>query len=556
MPVGGLVDGRGIRVTDAYVERRKGYRRLNDCEGSDYILGITQFRDLGGQAYIFFGDRNYLYKLPFGIMREWDDGYPWWDEIGYTWDPINTGIYRITPNGEIPVCPFSSVSLSESSSSMSSSVAGTPESFTGRDRRIDQYDATKWSFAPWGNNLLASNYEEPIQIISGAAFDRHRTLVSHGLRARIVDVFAKHVIALNTVDELDGAVPNRWWWSGLGNAEDWRYDDPASEGGFQTLQPNSQPITGGAALRDSYVIFQEHMTHLVNYVGGTLVFAKQVVNSRIGALSQGLVQSAGDVVIFFGQNNIYRFDGYSFDTIGEGNNRWIFKGLNMAQVSQSFSFIDRSTKEAWFVIPHDGDRPNLACIYDITNNLWTFEDIDASAGCTQDGLDYPTIARTQFGISSSSSSMSSLSSSSSSSSSESSSSSSQSASSSSYAEADADAKSYLMDVGVTDNDDDYPRSSYFITGEYDLEMPGRIKEIAEIWPVVEELSNDIHLSIGSRSRISDDIVWEELEPYTDQEVMGTRSYGVYLSFRVEADGLDDFFRLSEICGYARAGGRR
>jgi hypothetical protein len=448
---------------------------------------------------------------------------------------------------------------------MSSSVAGTPESFTGRDRRIDQNDATKWSFAPWGNNLLASNYEEPIQIISGVKFDRHRTLVSHGLRARIVDVFAKHVIALNTVDELDGAVPNRWWWSGLDDAEDWRYDDPASEGGFQTLQPNSQPITGGAALRDSYVIFQEHMTHLVNYVGGTLVFAKQVVNSRIGALSQGLVQSAGDVVIFFGQNNIYRFDGYSFDTIGEGNNRWIFKGLNMAQVSQSFSFIDRSTKEAWFVIPHDSDRPNLACIYDITNNLWTFEDIDASAGCTQDGLDYPTIARTQFGISSSSSSsasssssssMSSLSSSSSSSSSESSSSSSQSASSSSYAEADADAKSYLMDVGVTDNDDDYPRSSYFITGEYDLEMPGRIKEIAEIWPVVEELSNDIHLSIGSRSRISDDIVWEELEPYTDQEVMGTRSYGVYLSFRVEADGLDDFFRLSEICGYARAGGRR
>lgn len=411
MPVGGLVDGRGIRVTDAYVERRKGYRRLNDCEGSDYILGITQFRDLGGQAYIFFGDRNYLYKLPFGIMREWDDGYPWWDEIGYTWDPINTGIYRITPNGEIPVCPFSSVSLSESSSSMSSSVAGTPESFTGRDRRIDQYDATKWSFAPWGNNLLASNYEEPIQIIPGAGFDRHRTLVSHGLRARIVDVFAKHVIALNTVDELDGAVPNRWWWSGLGNAEDWRYDDPASEGGFQTLQPNSQPITGGAALRDSYVIFQEHMTHLVNYVGGTLVFSKQVVNSRIGALSQGLVQSAGDVVIFFGQNNIYRFDGYSFDAIGEGNNRWIFKGLNMAQVSQSFSFIDRSTKEAWFVIPHYGDRPNLACIYDITNNLWTFEDIDASAGCTQDGLDYPTIARTQFGISSSSSSSASSSSS-------------------------------------------------------------------------------------------------------------------------------------------------
>ena len=75
MPAGGLTDARGIRITDAYVERRKGYRRLNGCESTEYILGMIQFRDLQGNDYIFFGDRYDLYKLSFGIMRYWDDGY-------------------------------------------------------------------------------------------------------------------------------------------------------------------------------------------------------------------------------------------------------------------------------------------------------------------------------------------------------------------------------------------------------------------------------------------------------------------------------------------------
>jgi len=53
----------------------KGYRRLNGCESTEYILGMIQFRDLQGNDYIFFGDRYDLYKLSFGIMRYWDDGY-------------------------------------------------------------------------------------------------------------------------------------------------------------------------------------------------------------------------------------------------------------------------------------------------------------------------------------------------------------------------------------------------------------------------------------------------------------------------------------------------
>lgn len=572
MPAGGLTDARGVRITDAYIERRKGYRRINSCESTEYILGVTQFRDQGGNDYIFFGDRYDLFKASFGIMRSWDDGFAWWDQPGYTWDPAEAAIYRITPYGEQKVCPAmsssSSFSVSASSSSQSSyqSCALTPETFSGRDKREDQYLATQWSFAPWGNNLLASNYDDPIQIIEGSGFDRRRNLTCEGLKAQIVDVFQRHILCLNTVDHIDGVVPNRWWWSNLDKAV-FDYANAASEAGFETIEPNASPITGGARLRDSYCIFQGNMTHLVNYVGGTLVFSKQVVNTRVGALAKGLVQSTGDAVYFFGPDNVWKFDGYNFTPVADGNNRWIYRGLNLSQVSQSFSFFDSNTGEIWFVIPFNSDRPNLACILDIGTGNWTYEDIDASAGCTQEGFDYPIIARTGFVCSSSSSSMStseSLSSSSSESASVSSSSSgstSESASSSSAAAEVTDAMSYLMEVGVTDNDDEYPRESYFVSGEYTFgdeytSNSDKIKELIEIWPVVEELSNDLAVYVGTRNRITEPIVWTSLGNFTDQSLMGLRAYGVYISFKFVASGLDDFYRLSEVGGRLRLGGRR
>ena len=118
-----------------------------------------------------------------------------------------------------------------------------------------------------------------------------------------------------------------------------------------------------------------------------------------------------------------------------------------------------------------------------------------------------------------------------------------------------------MEVGVTDNDDDYPRASYFITGEYTFgdeysSNSDKVKELSEIWPVVEELSGDIEVSVGTRMRISDPIVWTSLGDFTDQTLMGLRAYGVYISVRFDANDLDDFYRLSDIVGKVRVGGNR
>ena len=450
MPTGGLTEGLGVRVLDGYIERRKGFRRLNDCERDEYILGITQFQDAATVNHLFFGDIHYLYKISFSSLRYWDDGYVWWDRPNVVWDPVEAGtIYQLSPSGQTQVCPLPSTSSSSqsssssSTSSSSSSVSSESSSssmsctladsiFTGRDHRTTDGETSSWIFAPWGNNVIATNYDDPIVMITGPGFTSYQNLVCTGLHARIVDIFQGHVMALNTIDHIDGAVQNRWWWSGLDDATEWDYADPTVESGFDDLPESPLPITGGARIRDSYVIFQPTMMHLLNYVGGTLVFSRQVVNNQVGSLTKGLVCTSGDMIYFFGADNIYKFDGYTTTPIGEGNNEYIWAGLNLPQISRAYSFIDTNTSEVHFVVPFESDIPNLDCIYNYVNNVWTFDYMISTAGCPKVGLEYPIIARVDVSLSSSSSSSScSSSSSSSSTSSSSTSSSSTSASSSS-----------------------------------------------------------------------------------------------------------------------------
>jgi len=716
MPMGGLTHGLGVRIDDAYIEKRKGFRRISDCEWDNYILGICQYLDPYQVPHIFFGDRYHLYHIGFIDLRYWDDAYPWWDVPGHIWDCVEGGVYyELSPWGATQVCPTpSSSSFSSSASSISSSSSSKYSSssssssmsctldvypFTGRDHMDSFGETSTWIFTNFAGNIIATNYDDPIVLIRGYAYDRYENLNCMGLHARIVDNFQNHLMALNTVDNIDGMVVNRIWWSGLDDAEDWDYTSLASESGFVDLEPSSMPITGGGKLRDSYIVYQSNMIHQLNYVGGTNIFSRQVINNEIGCLTKGLLCGDGDKHFFFAQNDIWMFDGYNFKPIGINNNEYIYKGLNKAQMSRAFSFIDTNTNEAHFFIPWYSDIPNLDCIYDFIHDLWTFDMVEATAGCPKVAFDFPYIARAGEAVSSSSSSSScsisssssfsltpcptacpdcqdmyyltvggvgstcegfdcselngthaldliqapcawqgatsnflitlycdngywvidveaingdygrqsciswqtpnidgcppegddidwtvyltqgccsagtvylepgsiSLSSSSASSSSASSSSTSASMSSSSnsFSIATINANSLIQEVGSTDNDDGAARTSEWISGEYttfnpDVPIDQYIKEIQEITPVVVELVNDVHLSIGSRDRTDTTTVinWESLAAFTDQELVGTRTYGRYLSFKCIASSLNDYYRISEIMGMYIVAGRR
>ena len=113
------------------------------------------------------------------------------------------------------------------------------------------------------------------------------------------------------------------------------------------------------------------------------------------------------------------------------------------------------------------------------------------------------------------------------------------------------------------NDNGCPRNSVWISGEYttfneEVPINQYIKEVKEFTPVVVELVNDIEMSIGARDRTDTSVAinWEVLADFTDQELVGTTTYGRYLSFRCIANDLDDYYKVSELMGSYVIAGRR
>ncbi len=589
MPTGGLTDGNGIVVKDGYISKRLGFSVLNKHKNSEYILGIYQFKDRNGIDYLFFGDRYYLYKIQFSVKRSWDDGYPWWDVPGFTWDALESGsIYRLSPYGQKVIYPSQSSSswYSESSESESGSEVDDVFPFTGYYRKDLYSETSRWFFMSWGNNIIATNYENPIQLISGPLFRCTGNLTGDGLRARFVCEFKNHIIALNVVDSIDGAIANRMVWSDLDSAT-FDFANPASEAGYIDLPESQLPITGGAKLGDTLLVFQPNMIHAFNYTGGSLVYKRSTINYEIGALDFGLVCSSGNNVFFFSKDDIYKFDGYNLTSIGEGNNKYIFDGLNLSQVSRSFSYFDINTNEIHFVIPHNEVYPNLDCIYNVNENIWTFDNVDASAGCGKNGLEYPTIARINFELSSSfssssesdssssesfsssseSSSSTSFSSESFSSSSESVSSFSQSSSSSSLSISaePVDASGFIMYVGSGDNDENWERKSEWVTGEYtfpDIDSNGysrnsnMIKEIIDLIPIIQELDSSIDIYIGTRNKVKENITWHNIATFDTQDLLGVRKSGVFISFKFVSTGKNNYYKISELVGHYKKKGNR
>lgn len=105
--------------------------------------------------------------------------------------------------------------------------------------------------------------------------------------------------------------------------------------------------------------------------------------------------------------------------------------------------------------------------------------------------------------------------------------------------------------------------SEWISGEYttfnpEVPIDQYIKEIKELTPVIVELANDVHISLGARDRTDTTTVinWETLAAFTQQELVGTTTYGRYLSFKCVASALDDYYEISELMGSYVVAGRR
>lgn len=172
----------------------------------------------------------------------------------------------------------------------------------------------RWFFTQWENKTIATNFASYPQFFDGtSAFDD----LTDALRFKYVAVVKDFVVAGNTVDATDGAIPYRVRWCAQGDPTDWTvsastlsdYNDLEGPGGDVTQ------IVGG----EYGVVFQEAAISRMTFVGSPLVFQFDRVSDEIGCQVPGSVIKVGGTIYFLSTQGFMALDnGTTLTPIGYG----------------------------------------------------------------------------------------------------------------------------------------------------------------------------------------------------------------------------------------------
>lgn len=197
-----------------------------------------------------------------------------------------------------------------------------------------------------------------------------------------------------------GSFPTLFKWSDLTlfgqTPGSWDYLDPTTSAGENPIEDMTSPIVDGLPLRSDFVIYSEVDIFVARNIGGPDIFGFDRLFSDGGLLAPNCMVEVDGVHYCFGPNDIYRHDGVSKQSIIDKRNRdTVFRWLNkqssevctvsyMPRLSQIAFCYNSGDPEATF---QGADRCNIAAIYDIPGDTWSFVDLPNVSAFSQANLD-------------------------------------------------------------------------------------------------------------------------------------------------------------------------
>lgn len=251
----------------------------------------------------------------------------------------------------------------------------------------------RWEFARWNQQVIATNYSNNPQVITmgGANYANLTT----ALRFRHLAIVRDFVVAGNTFDGTDGAVPDRVWWSAQGDATDWT-PSTLTLSDFRDLAVGDiQAIVGG----DFGVIVCKDSTFRMTFVGTPKVFQIDEVAPNIGAVAPGGVVRMGSDAFFPAEHGFVRIaGGQQHEFIGAGRvDQFFLNDLDRDYLDRVSATSDPKSSRVFWAYPGAGNtagRPNKIIMYDHALDKWGYGEIDTEllwraggVGYTLEGLD-------------------------------------------------------------------------------------------------------------------------------------------------------------------------
>lgn len=279
---------------------------------------------------------------------------------------------------------------------------GANKALTDVTKSATTYAGTHWSFAQYGDWLIAVNYTDAPQILKNFhSASNFVDLAGSPPKARYVLFNNGHLIFANLY-ESEAAYPKKLRWSAKENVE--LYTPSLITGAdSQTLADADGEITGIATVGSGIGIFHSNSITLGVYSGAPYTYsflANKVRN--VGAI-QGTIIPVENVAFFWDARDIYYFDGNNVHSIGGGVKKAVLSTLNFGYTNRIVASYDGSRGLIYWSYPtissSDG-TPNRLLIYNIRAKRFSRVDIDApaifnftsGAGAHVDALDstYPS----------------------------------------------------------------------------------------------------------------------------------------------------------------------
>lgn len=324
--------------------------------------------------------------LPLKVVPLWMDG----DNVGFR----EGGVERISRRGQI-----GSLSTGIISALASARVSGVDRLYLGTADKIYKDEGSSpseigsgftgglWSFAPWGNWLVASNGVDVPQVwkntgsfaaLSGPAFTTAEILIKRGT----------HLVVLNT-----STGENYVEWCSSDNVELWT---PATtnSAGYLQLRDIGGAIKAGVMLGDMVAVYSDDAMQLLSYLGTPFWFGTRPALNGIGAVSKNAVVSLGRFNFGMSQEGVFRTDGVSYDYIDEPAIRDWFKGqINKDAWSTVVAYHEEARQKiTWFFPSGTSTRPDKGISFNYKQKAWSKLDFGMDAVLERQVHDYPILA--------------------------------------------------------------------------------------------------------------------------------------------------------------------
>lgn len=254
-----------------------------------------------------------------------------------------------------------------------------------------------WSFTQFGDQTLAANYGNTIQMSQTSSF----SAVVGAPKAKLIESVATSgggfVFAFNTVDSNYGTSPDRWWCCALNDATSWTVSAATQATTGRLLGGRGEIVAARRFGADGIVAYKRDTLYHGRYVGGDVVWNWQEI-PEIGACGLRAVANLGFAHFIVSQDGFWIYDGARPVPIGSMEVReWFAQNVTPAYIGLTECTFDKDRNRVWVFFPYGGStKINRALVFHVGTKQWGLVKTDVETVLTyiSSGVTYDTLSGT------------------------------------------------------------------------------------------------------------------------------------------------------------------